>query len=192
MPEMTSAYLAALTLLLYLIGRAAVPFFLLDRPKGLSGSALLAISSMVSCIAYVIVPSVIGSSAYGSPKFTWNLFGFIICKSVAGCAFAVQTTCFPSVVISENGSGTNYQMLAPIYYVIGGIGGALGPISGFIITFARYYDGMSFAEAFHLQFYINSGVAGAVTLINGYLWIQLRRAQQIRKEQEEACSSQTI
>ena len=123
LPEMTAAYLSALTLLLYLIGRALIPLYLMDR--ALPSAGLSAIASAFTCLGYVLVPSIIGSKEYESAKFTWNLFGFIVVKSICGASFACLTVCIAPSIMDETGP-VNFLISCKSHFLISGLGGAIG------------------------------------------------------------------
>ena len=78
LPLMTSAYLSALSLLLFVFARGIFPYYFLD--SRFSASEMSIVASLLSCIMYGILPTVIGSpSTEGG--FSWNLVGFVIVKN---------------------------------------------------------------------------------------------------------------
>ena len=167
LPDMTSAYLSALTLLLYLVARCLVPLLVMDRKINACGLCVAATAT--SCVVYAVIPVIIGSETFARAAFSWRLFGFILCKSFAGASFALLSNMCSSIVLDDAGPA-NFAYVCKWLYMAAGLGAAVGPIVGFIITMSRYYLGMSFAEAFHLQFYICAGLAGLNSCIYAVSW----------------------
>ena len=91
----------------------------------------------------------------------------------------MQTTLFGSVSIDLVGA-QNIGTLLRTQWPLAGLAGFAGPASCFIITFARYYSGMTFSKAFHLFFFIASGISFLSSAVLSYLYIlqlKLRREQ---------------
>jgi len=168
LPLMTSAYLSALSLLLFLFARGIFPYYFLD--SRFSASEMSIVASLLSCIMYGILPKVIGNpSAEGG--FSWNLVGFIIVKSFVGACFACLSSVKSAVTIDVIGVA-NIRMVSSYSWDVAGVGCALGPMLAFTIMMSRYYGGMSYADAISLFFYIASGIA----LVNCGLYVILHYA----------------
>ena len=68
-------------------------------------------------------------------------------------------------------------------------GAALGPIAAWLITWSRRYLGQSFAQAFHLWFYMAAGMSGVSMFCAAVLWLLFMRnssADRVVAEQEKA------
>lgn len=168
LPLMTSAYLSALSLLLFVFARGIFPYYFLD--SRFSASEMSIVASLLSCIMYGILPAVIGSpSTEGG--FSWNLVGFVIVKSIIGACFACLSSVKSALTIDVVGVA-NIRMISSYSWDVAGIGGSLGPMLAFTIMMSRYYGGMSYAEAISLFFYIASGFA----FVNTLLYVVLHNA----------------
>lgn len=181
LPEMTSAYMSAITLLPFLIGSFIVPYFVIrtgpmapKEHKGYSPGLICTITQCGACVAYGVLPSIIGTSEFSSAKFTWRLFGFIIAKSFVSFTFAVMQGLTASVAVDAIGVA-NIGIIFIFLYDAVFFAAAGGPISAWLITFARYYLGFSFAKAFALFFYIGAGLSALGALFTGWLYMETER-----------------
>ena len=174
LPEITAAYLSALTLVGFLLGGSVVPFLLIDRSaSALCSSASIFIAALcLSAAAYAVLPSITGDGSF-SPEFSWRLFGFVIAKGCVSLGFSVIQGVTGGVAVDAVGVAT-----LPIAYVFVydfcGPAASLGPISAWLITFARRYLGMTFARAFALFFYIAAGLCGLNALLVGVMFVRIR------------------
>ena len=168
LPLMTSAYLSALSLLLFVGARGIFPYYFLD--SRFSASEMSIVASLLSCIMYGILPTVIGNP---NPDggFSWNLVGFVIVKSFIGASFACLSSVKSALTIDVVGVA-NIRMISSYSWDVAGVGGTLGPLLAFCTMMSRYYSGMTYAEAISLFFYIASGFA----FVNTLLYIVLHNA----------------
>ena len=154
LPEMTSAYLSALTLVAFLASSSLIPYFFVDGR--FSSAFLCSVSFAIMTIAFSVVPSIIGSSDYTQAAFSWRLFGFILAKACVSFCFGTMQALIGSMGVDAMGSA-NLTVLFIYLYNFTAPSAAGGPIAAWLITFSRRYLGMPFAQAFHLWFYISAG-----------------------------------
>ena len=169
----TQAYLSAVTLCGFLVGSVFVPFFVMDRRY--PSSLLFGLSMLAMTVCFAVVPSIIGSDDFPEAKFTWRLFGFVCAKFVVSLCFAVTQATVGAMSTDAIGVA-NLPIIFIYLYHAAAPGAAGGPIAAWLITWARRYDGMPFARAFHLWFYIAAGLCGASMLCAIVLWRLLVRS----------------
>lgn len=154
--ESTSAYLSALSLVFFALGRALIPYYLLDSYYS---SLFLSLMSYILCaITYVLIPTIIGSDIYTTPAFSWRLFFFVCAKCTVGLVFALNQSLAGSMIVDMVGV-KNVGVFFTVIWPTAAFASVAGPVICFVITYNRYYGGMSFAESFHLFFYISAGLA---------------------------------
>mmetsp|Transcript_16613 Transcript_16613/g.51725 ORF Transcript_16613/g.51725 Transcript_16613/m.51725 type:complete len:101 (+) Transcript_16613:40-342(+) len=71
----------------------------------------------------------------------------------------------------------NFMLFIPLIYIVAGVGGVAGPITAINIAYYKYYDGKTFAQAFHIFFYLGAGLAFASFLLCAYSWWLIVRAE---------------
>jgi len=134
---------------------------------------------LISSIAYGVIPAIIGDGKeglVGKAVFTWRLLLFCIAKSVAGMCFACLSTMGAPLTFDDFGPA-NFMLFIPLIYIVAGVGGVAGPITAINIAYYKYYDGKTFAQAFHIFFYLGAGLAFASFLLCAYSWWLIVRAE---------------
>lgn len=170
LPLMTSAYLSALSLLLFVIARGVFPFYFLDSK--FSATSISIVAATLWCISFAVLPTIVGPGSTDG-GFSWRLVGFVIIKSFVGACFACLSS-VKSAVSSDVCGVANLRVVSSASWDAAGTGGTAGPIVAFTVTMARYYGGMDFAPAFALFFYIAAGIA----FVSIILYVLLHRAVQ--------------
>jgi hypothetical protein len=90
---MTSAYLSALSLLLFIAARGISPiaargispYYFMDSRFYATSMSIVATS--LSCITYALLPTIVGPGSTDD-SFSWRLVGFVVAKSIVGACFA--------------------------------------------------------------------------------------------------------
>ncbi|GMH47734.1 hypothetical protein TrLO_g6148 [Triparma laevis f. longispina] len=169
--EVTLYTIAGLNLVL------SVPHFVQDKLG--HSIVIMFVATAISCVFYGICPLIIGTGTFEYNSFSWRLVGFVIAKSVIEGCFAIQTTIFGSTLVDIAGA-QNASVMLRTQWPVAGPAGFAGPASCFIITFARYYSGMNFSEAFHLFFFLACGLAALSCASFVYLYVlQLKLRDQM-------------
>lgn len=171
LPKLTAAYLSALSLVLFLVGRALIPYYLLDSRY--SSTLISTVAAFVSAIAYGVLPSIVGKEELG-PEFTWRLFGFVCIKSLIGLCFSCLQV-LSAAQMYDLAGGDNLQTFLRLGWPVVGVCGTAGPIVAFTTAQARFYSGMAYSQAFSLFFYIAAGLAFLNMLVNIALHLMLHR-----------------
>ncbi len=89
--QMLAAYLSALSLIFFFIGRGVVPFYFVGKNSkiGVAPEILTCASLLISGLMYLIVPAILGDKPPDSAGgFSWSLFGFVVVKSMISLSFA--------------------------------------------------------------------------------------------------------
>ena len=185
LPEITAAYLSALTLTGFLLGSFLVPFFVMDRsPSVFFTSASIFIVALIgSAAVYAVLPSITGVGTF-EPGFSWRLFGFVVAKACVSFFFATMQSVTGGVAVDAVGVA-NLPVAYAYVYPPCGAGAALGPISAWLITFARRYDGMTFSRAFALFFYIAAGLCGLNALLVGIIMFRIQSGLRLDRMETE-------
>jgi len=162
--KLESAYLSALSLVLFLIGRALIPYYLLDSKFKATSIAIVA--AFVSAVAYAVLPSIVGVGGSTAPatKVTTRLVGFVIEKSIIGLCFSCLQTLSGSQIYDLVGPN-NLQTVLRCGWPVVGLMGTAGPIVAYITAMSSSSTA-SQTEAFNLFFYLSSGIAVLNTIVN--------------------------
>merc|ERR1719291_152765 len=156
--QQAAAYLAAASLVLFALGRFAVPYFLMDHPRfGASALGISIAAQGVTCVVYAVLPLIAGDGDE-SGDWSWRLAGFLVAKSVAGLAFAVGAVVAGALGVQLFGTANMRLIMVPGWFLFG-VGGALGPMVAYGTAAARVESGMGYARAYALYFYLAAGVA---------------------------------
>jgi len=159
-----SAYLSALSLLLFVLVRAAIPWYIMDSRY--PSTLLVTIALFISMISYAVLPSIVGKEEINS-GFSWRLVLFVIAKSVIGGCFACVSSLSSSVVFDVCGSA-NLSTIVRLNFVSVSNLGSAGPIVAWIVTMSRVYGGVPLSQSFN-TFYIASGIACLLCLNAAWL-----------------------
>jgi len=184
--DLLAGYLSALSLVLFACGRFGVPWFLMDSPRfGASAMLIRLFAQFATCVIFAVLPTVVGEPRGGlyfveppaptDDAFSWSLFGFVVIKSAAGLTFAVSAVVSGAMGVQVFGSANLRYIMVPGWLSFG-IAGAAGPITSYLTAQRRAYDGMSFANAYSLYFYLVAGLAGLNVCIIGLIYALERRA----------------
>ena len=82
--EISAAYLSALSLVLFALGRTLVPWFIQDKVA--DSIVIYIFAGLLSSLFYGISPLVIGTGTFEPNTFSWRLFGEFGLRVVAFCA----------------------------------------------------------------------------------------------------------
>uniref|UniRef100_A0A6V0BZC7 Nodulin-like domain-containing protein n=1 Tax=Zooxanthella nutricula TaxID=1333877 RepID=A0A6V0BZC7_9DINO len=173
--QLAAAYLAGGSLVLFALGRFAVPYFLMDHPRfGASALAISIAAQAVTAVVYAVLPLIAGDGDV-SGGASWRLVGFVAAKSIAGLAFAVGAVVAGALGVQLFGTANMRLIMVPGWFLFG-LGGAAGPIVAYDTAAARVSSGMGYARAYALYFYLAAAAAALNVGLMAWMHVMERRA----------------
>ncbi|CAE7714050.1 unnamed protein product [Symbiodinium pilosum] len=151
-----SAYLASVSMVLFVAARGVFPLISQAIPLFLVLSVLLLINSVL----YASYPSIIAHLP------VWWL---LIAKSLAGAAFAGML-CLNPLVLLQIYSPVDLPVVFAATGPARGLGFALGPVVGYYLFLACQGGGMDDQTSYNLFFYISAALSLAAAM--NMLWLQ--------------------